>query len=380
MDKNKCNYIKNNIEYTLLRDIIKDSELYYDPKNNGNYDTDIEDDKEFLEMYKYFLDEKLNGKDMSEVSPWVIRFVFDKTKMLDKGIIMEDVYIAINTKYSNSIDFAFTDDNSKELIGRISIESDIGGEIDTNNGLEDQSDVVSTFKNIKTELLENVVIKGVKDITNVVMSEISTKTKIENVLQDTKEWILETDGTNLIDILALDYIDNTKTTSNDIIETYEIFGIEATRNILIEQLDEVFEEYINSRHIDLLVDMMTSRGYLISINSQGVNSEDIGPLAKCSFENTTKELINAGLFGKYDKLQGVSSNIMMGQKIHAGTNNCEILLDERRFMELLNDENTEPIYESQNKDVDTLFEQIIEEGEEEYDSACDDGDFEFSFE
>ena len=65
MDKNKCNYIKNNIEYTLLKDIIKDSELYYDPKNNGNYDTDIEDDKEFLEMYKYFLDEKLNGKDIS---------------------------------------------------------------------------------------------------------------------------------------------------------------------------------------------------------------------------------------------------------------------------------------------------------------------------
>ena len=120
--------------------------------------------------------------------------------------------------------------------------------------------------NIKNELLENIVIKGIKNITNVVMSEISTKTKIENVLQDTKEWILETDGTNLIDILALDYIDITKTTSNDI-ETYEIFGIEATRNILIEQLDEVFEEYINSKY-DLLVDMMTSRGYLISINSK----------------------------------------------------------------------------------------------------------------
>ena len=71
----------------------------------------------------------------------------------------------------------------------------------------------------------------------------------------------------------------------------------------------------------------------------------------------------------------------MGQKIHAGTNNCEILLDERRFMELLNDEDTDPIYESQNKDVDTLFEQIIEEGvPEDNDSACDDGDFEFSFE
>ena len=146
MDKNKCNYIKNNIEYTLLKDIVKDSELYYDPKNNGNYDTDIDDDKEFLEMYKYFLDEKVNGKEMSEVSPWVTRFTFNKTKMLDKGIIMEDIYIAINTKYSNSIDFVFSDDNSKELIGRISINSDISGNIDVNNGLEDQSDVISTFK------------------------------------------------------------------------------------------------------------------------------------------------------------------------------------------------------------------------------------------
>ena len=377
-DKNKCNFVKNTIEYTLLKDIVKNSELYYDP-NNNLYDTDITEDKKFLEIYKHFLDEELDGKDVNEISPWIIRFTFDKTKMLDMGIIMEDVYISIKSMYSNSINFVFSDDNSKELIGRISIESDISGDIDENNGLEDQSDIISTFKNIKNELLENVVIKGIKNISNVVMSEINTKSKIENVLQDTKEWILETDGTNLIDILALDYVDNTKTISNDIIETFEIFGIEATRNVLIEQLDEVFEEYINSRHIDLLVDMMTSRGHLISINSQGVNAEDIGPLAKCSFENTTKELINAGLFGKYDKLQGVSSNIMMGQKIHAGTNNCEILLDEKRLVELLDDDNDIPIYEPDTNNVDTLFEQIIEEGDV-YDSDCDDGDFEFSFE
>ena len=137
---------------------------------------------------------------MGEISPWIIRFTFDKTKMLDKGIIMEDVYISIKSMYSNSINFVFSDDNSKELIGRISIESDISGDIDENNGLEDQSDIISTFKNIKNELLENVVIKGIKNISNIVMSEINTKSKIENVLQDTKEWVLETDGTNLIDI------------------------------------------------------------------------------------------------------------------------------------------------------------------------------------
>ena len=38
-----------------------------------------------------------------------------------------------------------------------------------------------------------------------------------------------------------------------------------------------------------------------------------------------------------------------------------------------------PIYEPDTNNVDTLFEQIIEEGDV-YDSDCDDGDFEFSFE
>ena len=210
------------------------------------------------------------------------------------------------------------------------------------------------------------------------MSEINTKSKIENVLQDTKEWILETDGTNLIDILALDYVDNTKTISNDIIETFEIFGIEATRNVLIEQLDEVFEEYINSRHIDLLVDMMTSRGHLISINSQGVNAEDIGPLAKCSFENTTKELINAGLFGKYDKLQGVSSNIMMGQTIKSGTGFTELLFDEDKLIESL----TELDYE-QNDYIETIDDNIdtlLNESDPLMDDYCNDDNFKFSFE
>ena len=41
--------------------------------------------------------------------------------------------------------------------------------------------------------------------------------------------LLDTVGTNLLDILALDYIDTTKTYSNDIQEMYKVFGIEVAR-------------------------------------------------------------------------------------------------------------------------------------------------------
>jgi len=378
-DKNKSNYIKNNLEYTILNDIVVASEIHFDP-NNNIYETDIDEDKEFLNIYKEFLDDNLDEVQKEQMSPWIIRYIFDKELMLDKGIIMEDVYLAINAIYSTNIKFIYSDENSKELIGRIIIKSDISGNIDDLNGLEDQSDVISIIKNINNNLLEDIVIKGVQNINNIVMTEIMSNTRIENKMENIKEWILETDGTNLIDILALDYVDSKKTISNDIIETYEIFGIEGTRNILIQELDEVFEEYINSRHIDLLVDMMTSTGQLISINRQGISQGDIGPLAKCSFENTTEELINAGIFGKYDKLQGVSSNIMLGQKINSGTNNCDILLDEQKMMDLLENITDDEIYDVDDNNVDTLFEQIIDEEVKEYDSDCEDDDFKFSYE
>ena len=68
--------------------------------------------------------------------------------------------------------------------------------------------------------------------------DIIHKEKIENeVVPMWNQWILETDGTNLIDIFQKIILIDTKTTSNNIIETFELFGIEATRNLLIEQLE-----------------------------------------------------------------------------------------------------------------------------------------------
>ena len=107
----------------------------------------------------------------------------------------------------------------------------------------------------------------------------------------------------------------------------------------MEEIIEVVEhagEYINIRHIELLCDSMTCKGELTSINRQGINRGDIGPLAKCSFEDTTEQLIKSGIFSEKDNLTGVSSNIMMGQTIKSGTGVCNILLDEDYLLKQLN--------------------------------------------
>ena len=158
---------------------------------------------------------------------------------------------------------------------------------------------------------------------------------------------MDTNGNNLLDILAHPNIDYTRTISNDVNEVYEVFGIEAARLVLLNELNEMLaSEGVNYRHISLLVDTMTNKGALISIDRHGINRSDIGPFAKCSFEETSDMLIKAGIFGEYDKINGVSANIMLGQVAPCGTGDTEIMIDEEKLM------NINDIDEQEDYDID----------------------------
>jgi len=118
---------------------------------------------------------------------------------------------------------------------------------------------------------------------------------------------------------------------------------------------------------------MTNKGFITSINRQGINRGDVGPLAKCSFEDTTDQLIKASIFGEKDHLVGVSSNIMLGNNIPSGTGFCNIFLDEEALLdnlkELHGDDDTIVFEED---DINELL--TIDEGD------CANDDFAFSFE
>jgi DNA-directed RNA polymerase II subunit RPB1 len=305
--------------------------------------------------------------------PWIIRFIFDKEIMMEKGIVMEDVYLSLMNYDNEKLYFKYADDNSKELIGRISL---IADEV-TTNGIQDQSGIISVFKNIHEDIMNNVFIKGIKHISDVVVVEESNYDGTKN--EYIKKNILLTDGINLLKIMNCEYVDFLKTYSNDIIEMNNILGIEASRNILFQEIMIVLDdadEYINNRHIEILCDIMTSKGELTSINRQGINRGDIGPLAKCSFEDTTDQLIKSSIFSEKDNLTGVSSNIMLGQTIKSGTGLCDIFLDEDQLMLSLKDIGLteESFLEVDEDNIDILLDY------EEADTDCDHNSFKFSFE
>jgi len=89
----------------------------------------------------------------------------------------------------------------------------------------------------------------------------------------------------------------------------------------------------------------------MSIDRHGINKSDRGPLAKCSFEETPDIIARAAIFGELDKIQSVSSNIMLGQEVPIGTGSIDILFDEEKYYEHLSQKlnTTRPITKIESK-------------------------------
>jgi len=136
------------------------------------------------------------------------------------------------------------------------------------------------------------------------------------------EFIIITAGTCLKKVLEMDFVDPTRTVSNDIFEIANTYGIEAARQAIIEEVFKVIEAQglnVDIRHIMLVADTMCVSGMIKGITRYGVVSEKASVLARASFETPIKHVINAALCGEIDHLNSVVENVMLNQPVPVGT-------------------------------------------------------------
>ena len=172
-------------------------------------------------------------------------------------------------------------------------------------------------------------------------------------------WVLDTVGTNMLDVLALDYIDNTRVVSNDIVEVFNVLGIEAARQTILNELVEVISydgTYINYHNYCVLCDRMTATSKLISISRHGINNDNIGPIAKASFEETPEMFLRAAKHAELDNMRGVSANVMCGQEGFFGTSLFQVVLNIEEMMELEAVSEYKPVDDS--VEIENFFGQV----------------------
>jgi len=331
-NREKAQNIMTVVEHTKLRDIVISCEICYDP---DEMTTLIDADRAIIQQYNEYeslFDECVEeAKSTKEKSKWVLRFQFDKISMLEKNITMDDVNFAVKNSYSNSVSCVYSDYNSDNLIFRIRMNEVIKNKKGIKQNPLDQSDEIYVLTGFQKQLLDNIILRGVKNIHRVLLRKEPQSVTYEDGKYVSKDmWVLDTVGTNLIDILGLDYIDTNETVSNSIIEIYKILGIEAARQAIYNEFSEVIESdgtYINSHHLAMLADRMTYSHKPISIFRHGINNDNIGPIAKASFEETPEMFLRAARHAELDTMRGVSSNVMCGQQGYFGTGICNVFLD-----------------------------------------------------
>jgi DNA-directed RNA polymerase II subunit RPB1 len=338
-NREKAQNIMNVIEHTKLRDIVETSEICYDPDDNASL---VESDRIMIEQYNEFetlFDECIEEVQSKKVkSKWVLRFSFDKIAMLEKNITMDDVNFAVKNSYKDDVSCVYSDYNSDSLIFRIRMNNVIQNKKNIKQHPLDQSDEIYLLTGFQNQLLDNIILRGVKNIDRVLLRKDPQNVIYEDGKYVSKDmWVLDTVGTNLIDILALDYIDKNETISNSIMEIYKVLGIEAARQAIYNEFSEVIESdgtYINTHHLEMLADRMTYSYKPISIFRHGINNDNIGPIAKASFEETPEMFLKAAKHAELDTMRGVSSNVMCGQEGYFGTGMCQVFLDMKEMLAL----------------------------------------------
>jgi len=342
-EKDRAANYCNMIQHTKLVDVVKSVEICFDPDDK---DTKIFQDKDLIEQYYEFeemiedCNKDSEGTELPK-SKWLIRIEIDAETLLDKNITMDDIHYAINQS-NDDINCIFSDMNSKNLVFRIRLNSSvfIKGKKKGSAETLDQSDHIYLLKNFQDNLLNNIVLRGVNGITNVnprMLKNMVVKEDSKYVSKDT--WILDTTGTNLLDLFALDFIDYTRTYSNDIREMYDCLGIEAARQNILNEFNEVMETsdaYVNYHHLSILCDRMTVKSELVPMFRSGIMNDDIGPISKGTYEMHTEVFLDASRHADFDQMRGVSANVMCGQPGYYGTNAFNLLLDMKK-MENIND-------------------------------------------
>ena len=311
-DKEEVEIIANKLKYTKLSDIIVKSEIMYESDQSVS-ETEQE---EFVAIYDEFSDLfDLGNSNGDCMSNWVVRLVFNRDMLMVSNINVSRIQELIYEKTGDDTKCVFSDDNASEVLMKISI----------------AEGNINAIREVEKDLM-NMTITGIIGINEANPGKANVIRYLDDgSYSHVKENVVYVDdGSNLAEVLGNSKVDTKRTVSNDINEVYNLFGIEAARSLIMSELNVILEgeNKLNPKHLQIMGDLMTYKGYLIQIDRFGVNKkEDLGPITKASFEETMNIFVKAAVFGEKDNMKGPSANVMMGQFCKSGTNAFDLLID-----------------------------------------------------
>jgi DNA-directed RNA polymerase II subunit RPB1 len=337
--KEEARRVAQQLEFTLLQDLVTTARIYFDPYDEA---TMVTADQEWM-AYQRAFESQVPEEDQRSRSPWLLRIELDRDRMFAKNITMDDIAFILNSAAENNghsagLHMLYTDYNATQLVFRMRLNSADPAAAKKGKAAKPYVDDLEQLKIIQNKILANTAIRGLAGLRSV---NYQKNTDLFEFAGDrykrVEQYVLISDGSNFLEVLTHPDVDPTRIVSSSVHDMLENLGIEATRATLFKEITSLFAESgtnVNYRHVCILVDRMCHKGRLMSVDRYGINKNDIGPLAKMSFEQTEDIALRAAQFGERDPVQGVSAKVMLGAPIRAGTAFTDLLFDEQAAVKL----------------------------------------------
>lgn len=327
--------ISANLKYTTLKDVVETAEIYYDP--NVNDKNGIMKRDGISHVFFSGSGSKQVCQENIKNMPWLLRLKLSKERMNNRRITLLEIKTSFcknwsriqeggsnKTKYGPAIQkitkvaILSNYDNSPEPTVHIRFNAN---NYNTNTLVSFQEIVIEMFK-----------IKGLDKITesNSIVEEPYVTFDDEGNVITEKQFVIFAEGNNLEDFTKISGISMENSFTNNVVTIYETYGIEAAKTALIKEFKIAIESSGGTtgyHHLALLMDTMTFMGSLVPFNRHGADKLDTDPLARASFEETVEQLLHAAAYSKTDYVRSISSQVMLGQLINAGTGAFDILID-----------------------------------------------------
>ncbi|KAI5789730.1 hypothetical protein DFH27DRAFT_571828 [Peziza echinospora] len=170
---------------------------------------------------------------------------------------------------------------------------------------------------------------GIKAVIRIPDSEVAKESASEAGKRK-----LTTDGVNFLQIweYADTFIQPDEIFTNDIAAMLRHYGVEAARATIVREMKEVFGGHgisVDSRHLNLIADVMTRGGGFQPFNRSGITSH-VSPFLKMSFETTCNFLKDATMENGFDDLKSPSAQIVLGKVNTVGTGSFDVLVGLQR--------------------------------------------------
>lgn len=324
-NKIMSNKVVSNFKHLIIRELIDSVEVYYHIKGDDSLSKLIENDKVSV---PFFIN---NKKAELDSLPIVFRIKVNLEKMLDKDTNLLDIKTKfIAYWYENFTNLKQLKKSQKKIISNINKLAILGN---NDNIIHIRFSMSSFDYNSITDflkiVLDEITLKGMNNINDSnLVEERYINFNNDGSSEVIKENVIITSGINFDMVNKLKNIDYVRTRCNDISTIVRLYGIEAGRSILYNEFVTAFSSSkLNHNHLAVLVDLMTCLGTVISIDRFGLNKLDTDPMTKASFEKTMDHFLNAAIYNEVDKVEAVSSRIMVGRVINGGTGAFDLLLN-----------------------------------------------------